>query len=272
MYLEGGLDMKLGFIGCGNMASAMIAGILSEQICSKEEIICSTKTQASKEAVANRFGVVTTLDNKEVAGRAGIIFLAVKPFFYEEVIEEIKELVSEDKIVITIAPGKSLEWIEQQFGQAIKCIRTMPNTPALVGEGITSVTPNELVTPEEVKEVCRILSGFGKAVQVEERLIDAVVVSSGSSPAFVYMFIEALADAAVAEGMPRMMAYDFVAQSVLGSANMVLETGKHPGLLKDMVCSPQGTTIAGVSALEKNGFRGAIIEAARAVADKAKEI
>lgn len=264
--------MKLGFIGCGNMASVMVSGIIENGICKKEEIICSTKTKESAAKVEKRLGVVTTLDNREVAGRAEIIFLAVKPFFYEEVIQEIKDIVTKDKIIVTVAPGKTLAWIKEQFGQDIKCIRTMPNTPAQVLEGVTSVTPNEQVSETELKEVCRILEGFGKAIVLEERLIDSVIVASGSSPAFVYMFIEALADAALAEGMPREMAYQFVAQSVLGSAKMVLETGKHPGELKDMVCSPLGTTIAGVAELEKNGFRGAVIAGAKACADRAKEV
>lgn len=263
--------MKLGFIGCGNMASAMIAGIIENKICVKDEIICSTKTVESGQRVSKRFGVVTTLDNKEVAGRAEIIFLAVKPFFYEEVIEEIKEVVTKDKIIVTVAPGKTLAWLEEQFGEGIKCIRTMPNTPAQVLEGVTSVTPNTHVSELEVKEICRILGGFGKAIILEERLIDSVIVASGSSPAFVYMFIEALADAAVAEGMPREMAYQFVSQSVLGSAKMVLETGKHPGELKDMVCSPLGATIAGVAELEKSAFRGTVIAAAKACANRGKD-
>lgn len=264
--------MKLGFIGCGNMAKAMINGIINKGICSPQEIICSTKTKESLAKVEEELKVITTLDNKEVTKNADIIFLAVKPFFYEEVIAEIRELITPDKIIIAIAPGKTISWLEEEFNQPIKCIRAMPNTPAMVLEGVTSVSSNDRVTEEEEKEICRILSGFGKAVVLEERLIDAVIVSSGSSPAFVFMFIEALADAAVAEGMPRKMAYEMVAQSVLGSAKMVLETNMHPGELKDMVCSPAGSTIAGVRALEKNGLRSAVMEGAKACADRAKEM
>lgn len=152
----------------------------------------------------------------------------------------------------------------------MKIVRTMPNTPALVGEGITGVCHNDLVTKEELEYVCHILNGFGKAEVVPERLMDVVVSVSGSSPAYVFMFIEAMADAAVADGMPRPQAYKFAAQAVLGSAKMVLETGKHPGELKDMVCSPGGTTIEAVRVLEQKGFRSAVFEAMKVCAEKSK--
>lgn len=148
----------------------------------------------------------------------------------------------------------------------------MPNTPAMVGEGMTAATPNEHVTKEELDYACKILSAFGKVEVVAEHMMDAVVAVSGSSPAYVFMFIEAMADAAVAEGMPRAQAYKFAAQAVLGSAKMVLETGKHPGELKDMVCSPAGTTIEAVGVLEEHGFRSAVIDAMKACVDVAKEM
>lgn len=264
--------MNIGFIGCGNMASAMIKGMLAKNICKEGDIICSTKTQESNDIVKEKLGVVTTLSNKAVVQQAQIIFLAVKPFFYQEVIDEIKEYVKDTHIIITLAPGKTLQWIEETFKKPVKCIRTMPNTPAMVLEGVTSVTPNKLVSTEEVQKVCTILEAFGKAIIVEERLINSVIVASGSSPAFVFMFIEALADAAVKEGMPRKMAYEFVAQGVLGSAKMVLETGRHPGELKDMVCSPAGSTIEGVRVLEQTGMRSSIMEGAAACAARAKEM
>ena len=148
----------------------------------------------------------------------------------------------------------------------------MPNTPALVGEGITAVCPNEQVTDKELTQVCEVLESFGKAEVIKESMMDAVIAVSGSSPAYVFMFIEAMADAAVAEGMPRAQAYQFAAQSVLGSAKMVLETGKHPGELKDMVCSPAGTTIEAVRVLEQTGFRGSVMECMKACADKSRNM
>ena len=187
-------------------------------------------------------------------------------------IEEIKDFVRDDQIIITIAPGKTLAWLEEQFGKKVKIVRTMPNTPAMVGEGMTAACPNEYVTEEELKHTVSILSAFGKVEVVPERLMDVVVSTSGSSPAYVFMFIEAMADAAVADGMPRAQAYKFAAQAVYGSAKMVLETGKHPGELKDMVCSPAGTTIEAVRVLEKNGFRSAVIEAMKACTEISKNM
>ena len=186
--------------------------------------------------------------------------------------QNIKDIVNENKLIITIAPGKTLAWLEEQFGKKLKIVRTMPNTPAMVGEGMTAACPNELVTEEDMKLALEILDSFGKTEVVPERMIDAVVAVSGSSPAYVYMMIEAMADAAVAEGMPRAQAYKFAAQAVYGSAKMVLETGKHPGELKDMVCSPAGTTIEAVRVLEKEGFRSALIEAMKACADVSRNL
>ena len=185
-------------------------------------------------------------------------------------ITQIKDHHRADQLIITIAPGKTLSWLAEKFGKDVKIVRTMPNTPALVGEGMTGATPNEFVTEAELKYVCEILSGFSKVEVISEKLMDTVVAVSGSSPAYVFMFIEAMADAAVEQGMPRAQAYKFAAQAVMGSAKMVLETGKHPGELKDMVCSPAGTTIKAVRVLEKEGLRSAVIEAMDACVDAAK--
>ncbi|MFG6392730.1 MAG: pyrroline-5-carboxylate reductase [Lachnospiraceae bacterium] len=264
--------MELGFIGAGNMAQAIIGGIINNGIVSKDEIIASAATNETITKVAQKFGIRTTLDNREAA-KAKILFLAVKPVYYKQVIDEIKDLELDDsQIIITIAAGKSVEWVESAFGGKRKIIRTMPNTPALVGEGITAVCPNSNITEGELEKALKLLRSFGKAEVVKESMMDAVVAVSGSSPAYVFMFIEAMADAAVAEGMPRKQAYQFAAQSVLGSARMVLETGKHPGELKDMVCSPAGTTIEAVRVLEKTGFRSSIMECMKECADKSRSI
>ena len=180
------------------------------------------------------------------------------------------EQTTEDKIIITIAPGKTLAWLEEKFGKKVKIVRTMPNTPAMVMEGMTAASPNSYLSEEEVKYACHILESFGKVEVIPERLMDAVVGVSGSSPAYVFILIEAMADAAVSDGMPRAQAYKFAAQAVMGSAKMVLETGKHPGELKDMVCSPAGTTIEAVRVLEGTGFRSSVIEAMKACTDIAK--
>lgn len=263
--------MKVGFIGAGNMAQAMIGGMLKNGLLEKEDIIASSATQKTADKVAKEFGIKTTLDNKEVA-KADILILAIKPVYCQEVIDEIRELIQEHQLIVTIVAGKSLAWLESAFGRKIKLIRTMPNTPALVGEGITALCPGDMVSQEEITQVCELFRGFGKAEVIKENLMDAVVAVSGSSPAYVFLFIEAMADAAVAEGMPRAQAYQFAAQSVLGSAKMVLETGKHPGELKDMVCSPAGTTIAGVCKLEEKGFRSSVMECMKACADKSRNM
>ncbi len=263
--------MKLGFIGAGNMAQAMIGGILAKGIVKKDEIIASAATQKTIDKVSEEFGVNVTLDNTEVA-KADIVFLAVKPVYYQEVIDEIKSVVNENQIIISVAAGKSVEWVENAFGGEKKIVRIMPNTPALVGEAVTAICPNKNVSDEEKKVVSELLSSFGIAQFINENIMDAVIAVSGSSPAYVFMFIEAMADAAVAEGMPRTQAYQFAAQSVLGSAKMVLETGKHPGELKDMVCSPAGTTIEAVKVLEEKGFRSSVIEAMSACADKSRNM
>lgn len=270
--------MKIGFIGLGNMATAMIGGMIKKEIVKATDIIVSSRTTASVEKAVKAFQV-TAADanggageeaNKEVAKNSDILFLAVKPQMYPEVIAQIKEQVKADTIVISIAPGKTLEWLTGLFGKPMKLVRCMPNTPALVLEGCTGVCKGALVTDEEMKQIIDLLESFGKAYEVPEHLMDTVVGVSGSSPAYVFMFIEAMADAAVMDGMPRKQAYQFAAQAVLGSAKMVLETGMHPGELKDMVCSPGGTTIEAVRVLEEKGMRSAVIEAQKACVKKSK--
>lgn len=227
-------------------------------------------SQAARERAEGSMGICVTADNKEVVKEAEILVFAVKPQFYAAVFEEVKDLVKEEQIVVTIAPGWTLEKIQAHLGKPHRIVRTMPNTPALVGEGITGVCHNSLITSEDLEKVMTVLGSFGRAEILSENLMDVVVSVSGSSPAYVFMLIEAMADAAVADGMPRQQAYTFAAQAVYGSAKMVLETGKHPGELKDMVCSPAGTTIEAVGVLEKKGFRSAIFECMRACVKKAR--
>lgn len=253
--------MKLGFIGTGNMASAIMGGIIGKGVIPAEEIIGADMFAPGRERVKEKFGIQVTADNKEVAEKAEVMILSVKPQFYADVISGIKDCIRPEQLVITIAPGKTLAWLAEQFGKDVKIIRCMPNTPAMVGEGMTAACPNEHVTEEELAYAKTLLESFGRVQVIPERLMDTVTAVSGSSPAYVFMMIEAMADAAVSGGMPRPQAYQFAAQAVLGSAKMVLETGKHPGELKDMVCSPAGTTIEAVRVLEERGFRSAIIEA-----------
>ena len=252
---------KIGFIGCGNMGTAMMQGILDSGKCTPENMMISCRTQATLEDRKKTFGVQTSTDNRDVVAFAEILFVAVKPQFYEEVLCEIKDLLSENQIIVSIAPGKTLAWFDEVFGRKLKVIRTMPNTPSMVKEGMMGMCAGELVTEEDLALVQEICSGFSQTEVIPEHLMDVVTAVSGSSPAYVFVFIEAMADAAVAGGMPRKQAYKFAAQAVLGSAKMVLETGMHPGELKDMVCSPAGTTIQAVRVLEEKGMRSSVIEA-----------
>ncbi|HCL03846.1 MAG TPA: pyrroline-5-carboxylate reductase [Lachnoclostridium phytofermentans] len=264
--------MKLGFIGCGNMATAMISGMINNHIVEATDIIASDASSQALKNAEEKLGILTTSDNLAVATGVDVLFLSVKPQYYETVIKEISQDIRKSTIIVTIAAGQSLKRVESLFERTLKLIRTMPNTPALVSEGITAVCRNDQVTEEEFALVMNLLRGFGIAEEVSEHLMDAVVAVSGSSPAYVFILIEAMADAAVAEGMPRDKAYRFAAQAVLGSAKMVLETGKHPGALKDMVCSPGGTTIDAVQSLEKTGFRSSIMEAMKVCAEKSRKL
>ena len=265
--------MKIGFIGLGNMATAMIGGMLQKGIAVPEDIIGSSKTETTAEKVKTKFRITTTTDNKTVAEQADILFLAVKPVFFPEVIAQIREVVAADTLVISIAAGRTLGYLREAFDRPeLKLIRCMPNTPALVLEGCTGVCVGDNVMEEETERVLTLLRSFGVASVVPERLMDVVVGVSGSSPAYVFMFIEAMADEAVAAGMSRKQAYEFAAQSVLGSARMVLETGKHPGELKDMVCSPGGTTIQAVKVLEEKGMRAAVMDAMDACIEKSRSM
>lgn len=248
-----------------------MGGIIRNGVLKPEEIIGSDILEAGREKVHSLYGICVTDDNREAA-KAEIVVLSVKPQYYEQTIAQIRDEITDEQVIVTLAPGKTLEWLQGQFGKDVKIVRTMPNTSAMVGAGMTAACANALVTKEELEKVLTILRSFGEVEVVSEHLIDAVVSASGSSPAYVFMMIEAMADAAVADGMPRPQAYKFAAQAVMGSAKMILETGKHPGELKDMVCSPAGTTIEAVQVLEERGFRSAIIEAMRVCAEKSRNM
>ncbi len=269
--------MKIGFIGLGNMATAMIGGMLGTGTFQAEEIIGSAKTQATADRVSEKYGISTSTDNKNTAFLSDVLILAVKPVFLPEVIAEIKDFVGDRHLVISIAAGKSIDWIEQEFGKELRVVRCMPNTPAMVGEGCTCICLKEkgadtAVSAGDKETALKIMNSFGKAYILPERLMDGFIGVAGSSPAYVFLFIEAMADAAVQAGIPRNQAYAFAAQSVLGSAKMVLETDMHPGALKDMVCSPAGTTIEAVKVLEEKGFRAAVMDAVEACVNKSKTL
>jgi pyrroline-5-carboxylate reductase len=266
------MDKQVGFIGCGKMAQAMIAGMLQANLLQSNQIIASARTSDTLHKVEKKFQIKTATSNQEVASFSDFLFLAVKPNLYKSIIDEVKDYIREDVIVITIAAGIDLALMEREFGKRVKVVRTMPNTPSLVGEGMSAICANNLVTVPELGEVTELFNSFGKCEYVEESLMNAIPAISGSSPAYVYMFIEALADGGVRQGLPRDQAYRLAAQAVMGAAKMVLESGKHPGELKDQVCTPGGTTIEAISTLEQSGFRGAILSAMTECTDKANKL
>ena len=256
-----------GFIGMGNMGYAMLKGLL--KFYAPEDIIFSCATDKKRVAVANETGITAAMSNAECANSAKYIILAVKPQMYEAVIKNIINVVSEDNVIISVSPSHTVEKLKSMLGKSVRIVRAMPHTRALIGEAMTGISYDPMEMSFDEKEVIdHFFKSFGSYKVVDERLMNAVTCASGSSPAYVYMFIEAMADAVVKHGMPRAAAYEFVAQTVSGAAKMVLETGEHPGLLKDKVCSPGGTTIEGVAALEENGFRNSIIKAVDACYNK----
>ena len=266
----GGNMFKLGFIGMGNMGSAILNGV--SKLYNKDDIVFHSSTKKKMEKISEETGVKFLNNNEEVIKNSKYIILAVKPQMFESVLPQVKENVTQESVVVSLAPGVTIEQLEDMCGTK-KIVRTMPNTPAMVGEGMTGVSYNEeFFSQEEKEEIEKIFSSFGKMRVVEEKIMDAVVCASGSSPAYVFMFIEALADSVVKCGMKRSDAYEFVAQTVLGSAKLMLETNEHPGVLKDNVCSPGGTTIAAVEQLENNGFRKALFAASDACYKKCKGI
>lgn len=267
------MKKTIGFIGCGNMGSSMIAGIVKSELANSLDIICSNKSKEKLEELKNKYDIKIADNNKELANNSDIIVLSVKPNVYATVIEEIRDSIKENVIIVSIAAGKKIETVKELFRtDNIKVVRAMPNTPALVGEGMSALCGCSNTSEEDLKLICDIFNSFGKCELVPESLMDVVTGISGSSPAFIFMIIEALADGAVLEGMPRDKAYIFAAQTVLGSAKMVLETGKHPGELKDMVCSPGGTTIEGVASLEESGLRTSLIQAVKKAVQKSKSM
>ncbi|MDZ5473982.1 pyrroline-5-carboxylate reductase [Bacillus sp. 31A1R] len=266
------MNKNIGFIGCGKMAKAMIEGIIGSGNINADQIKVSTKTENSLQTIEELFPIHTALENKEVASWADYLVLAIKPDQHQEVIKEIKDSLSYTTVIITIAAGITLEALENLFGRKIKAVRTMPNTPSLVREGMSAVTYNPYVSTEEREDLITIFNCFGKVEEVEEGLMDSIPAISGSSPAYVYMFIEALADGGVKQGIARDQAYKLAAQAVLGAAKMVLETGIHPGELKDQVCTPGGATIEAVATLEEKGLRSAVLSAMESCTNKVQSL
>jgi pyrroline-5-carboxylate reductase len=261
----------IGFIGAGNMGYPMLLGAM--KVFGKEAMLFTTATKKRREFIKQETGLNYVEENAVIATSCKYIVFGVKPQYFKDVYNDIKASITKEHILITIAPGISTEDVKEALGAHVRVVRAMPNTPAMVNEGMSAVCfSNDEFTEEEKEVIHQFFTSFGKYELFEERLMNAVVCANGSSPAYVYMFIEALADSVVKYGIPRDKAYSLVAQTVLGAAKMVLETKEHPGKLKDQVCSPGGTTIAAVAKLEEFGLRNAVIKATDACYEKATNI
>ena len=254
------------------MAAALAKGFVNAGLVSPDSLIGSDPVPAGREAFSRSVGCETTDLNADVLAKAKVVFLAFKPHQLDEATEAVRDQFDESHLVISILAGVRLAKLDAACGGRTRLVRVMPNTPALVGEGACGYALGQSATAEDGELVKRLLSAVGVAYEVKERLIDAVTGLSGSGPAYGYMIIEALSDGGVAAGLPRDISTRLAAQTMLGAAKMVLETGKHPGELKDMVCSPGGTTIEGVHELEEGGVRSALISAVRAATERAVEL
>jgi len=264
--------LKVGFIGAGKMATALAQGLVRAGVTTADRMIGSDVSEAALHAFGKVVGARTTGFNPEVAKFAEVLVIAVKPAQVTDALAELRRCLTEKHLSISIAAGIPLAKLQAALGDGARVIRVMPNTPALVGASATAIALGDFATPEDGELAKNLFSSVGTAYVLKESLLDAVTGLSGSGPAYVYMFIEALSDGGVAAGLPRDLALSLAAQTVLGGARMVLDTGMHRGSLKDMVASPGGTTIEGIHELEKGKFRATVINAVRAAADKARKM
>ncbi|HEY5909042.1 MAG TPA: pyrroline-5-carboxylate reductase [Verrucomicrobiae bacterium] len=264
--------MNIGFLGAGKMATALANGFIRSGIVSPRQVLASDPSGTARQAFANATESKTTQSNLEVVQFAAAVILAVKPDQVATVLKEICSAFTQEHLLLSIAAGVPLARIEGALNPGARVIRVMPNTPALVGSSATAFSLGKSASTSDGDLAQKLFSAVGLALPVKEALLDAVTGLSGSGPAYVYLMIEALSDGGVAAGLPRDTATRLAAQTILGGARMVIETGLHPGALKDMVASPGGTTIEGLHELEKGNFRGTLINAVRAAAEKSKRL
>ena len=264
--------LTIGFLGAGKMATALARGFIRAGLATAKQVMASDPSEAARASFAKEAGAKTTTSNLAVVQFADVLVLAVKPDQVSGVLADIRDHFTAKHLLISIAAGVPLAKLQAGLGAGARLIRVMPNTPALVGASATAFALGKAARPSDGALAQRLFSAVGIAFQVKEALLDAVTGLSGSGPAYGYLFIEGLSDGGVAAGLPRDVATKLAAQTVLGSAKMVLETGMHPGALKDMVTSPGGTTIEGLHELEKGKLRGTLISAVRAAAEKSKKL
>jgi len=263
---------RWGFIGSGKMATALVKGMLRAGLAPVDAVCASDPLPAARRLLESETGIAVFDANRPVAERSDVLVLAIKPQSMRQVLDELRPFVTADHLVVSIAAGVTIGSIVERLGPAPRVVRVMPNTPALIGQGASAYALGPQIGREDEAVVSAFLSSVGVAVCVAESLLDAVTGLSGSGPAFVYLMVEALSDGGVCAGLPRDVATLLAAQTVAGAARMVLETGLHPGVLKDQVASPGGTTIAGLHALERGGVRGAIIDAVEAASKRSAEL
>jgi pyrroline-5-carboxylate reductase len=265
-------NSTLGFIGTGNMGEALINGLLKDQVCEPGQIICSDVRADRRESIAQTYGVRVTPDNAEVIGAAGIVILAIKPQILIGELTSLAPFFRPEQTIISIAAGVPLDLIANSLGGEHKLVRVMPNICSSVREGASAVAIGKGLTKEDLKAVDIIFSSVGKTIFIEEYLLDAVTGLSGSGPAYIFLIIDALADAGVKVGLSRRDSLVLAAQTVLGAAKMLIETGEHPGKLKDMVTSPGGTAIAGLHTLEEGGLRTTLMNAVEAATRRSQAL
>lgn len=263
---------KIGFIGAGNMATAMIKGMVNSQTVLPHNIVAFDTNQHKCADLQQTLGTGCADSVAALIGQVDIVILAVKPNVLLPVLKQNSAALQPQQLLVSIAAGISLEQMMHCCTAATKIVRVIPNTPALVGEGMTALTANEFVTESELAQVQALFDCLGRVMRLPEDKMHTVTGVSGSSPAYAFMFIDALADAGVAGGLTKAQSLELAAQTLLGAAKMVLETGEHPVVLKDQVCSPGGTTIAAVKTLEDKGFRSAVINGALAAMEKSRQL
>lgn len=262
----------IGFLGCGNMAECILSGLLRANTFLPHQIYVCNRTESRMQYLHEKYGVLC-VPVEVLVNKCDIICVGVKPFAVVELIKNISKLLKPSTILISLAAGIPMKIIMQTLGNpSVKLVRAMPNLPSFIGEGTTSISGNKNTSPEDINRIASLFDSVGKVFVVEESVIHSVIGAAGSAPAYVFMFIEALADAAVHGGIPRVQAYEMVAQTVLGSTKMLLELKKSPSELKDMVCTPGGTTVEALRELEKGGLRSTVMEGAIACMQKSKEM
>lgn len=265
-------DKRIAFIGAGNMGEALIKGLLQAEHVRPDQVMATDIRMDRLEAIRKTYHIEALTSNREATTKAQILLLAVKPQVMDEVLTGLRGAVTEDHLLLSVAAGVRSAFIEARFSRPTRVVRIMPNTPALLLAGASAISPGQHATEEDLKITREVFEAVGRVVQVEEKLMDAVTGLSGSGPAYIFVFIEALSDAGVRMGLSREVATVLAAQTVLGAARMVLETGEHPAKLKDMVTSPGGTTAAGLHVLEQTGFRGIVMEAVEAATRRSQEL